>query len=521
MQTINCPIRQFSLTSPKSVAVHFLTSGVKKYAISYAELDRLVSHQVTVLKNKGIKRGDIIAFCDNKTDHQNSKHCYKKLKNNAYYKDEKLTSRLAHIVLLFSCLRLGAIFSPISERSTTNEKLQQLRNSPIDYLIQTDNHNILSEDKQITEFLPYNRTEFIIDQIECETTNRECSHRNIPINPFGAATLIFTSGSSGTPKAALHSFANHYYSALGSAKVIPVEPKNCWLASLPFYHIGGLALVFRCFLVGASIALSNKKLAQTLVTLPITHLSLVPTQLYRLIADNINWQSLDLRYLLLGGAAINNKVLTELNNKNILTFCSYGLTEMSSQVATYRLTKPTDNYFSKPLEHRQWKVINNEIALKGDTLFLGYLQAGKITRPLKNGWFYSKDLAQVSHLGLSIIGRKDNMFVCGGENYQPEIIEKQISKHPLVEQLLIVDIPSKQWGAIPIAIIKLTSSNKVTQQTDITRIKEETLPAINKIKHPKKWLVWPDNAPKTMKPKRRWFKAYALSRVKYAEETSR
>ncbi len=69
------------------------------------------------------------------------------------------------------------------------------------------------------------------------------------------ATIIFTSGSTGAPKAALHTFGNHYHSALGSNANIALRPGDRWLHSLPLYHVGGLSILFRCLLAGATVAL--------------------------------------------------------------------------------------------------------------------------------------------------------------------------------------------------------------------------------------------------------------------------
>lgn len=68
---------------------------------------------------------------------------------------------------------------------------------------------------------------------------------------------IFTSGSSGTPKAMLHCVANHLASARGSASLIPVDQNSGWLLSLPLFHIGGYAIPFRVFLAGGRVILDE------------------------------------------------------------------------------------------------------------------------------------------------------------------------------------------------------------------------------------------------------------------------
>ena len=75
------------------------------------------------------------------------------------------------------------------------------------------------------------------------------------INPKDWATIIFTSGSTGSPKAVVHSLANHFYNALGANEQMPLNPGDRWLLSLPMYHVSGLAILFRTLLSGAAMVI--------------------------------------------------------------------------------------------------------------------------------------------------------------------------------------------------------------------------------------------------------------------------
>ena len=96
------------------------------------------------------------------------------------------------------------------------------------------------------------------------------------------ATLTLTSGSTGMPKAAAHSFQAHLSSAAGVLSMMPFEQGDSWLLSLPLFHVSGQGIVWRWLLAGASLAVRNMHPLDDALR-GCTHASLVPTQLWRLL----------------------------------------------------------------------------------------------------------------------------------------------------------------------------------------------------------------------------------------------
>ena len=133
-----------------------------------------------------------------------------------------------------------------------------------------------------------------------------------------------------------HRLRNHFANAQGS--IVPITTDDGWLLSLPLFHVGGLAiLLFRCFLAGACVVLPDPTLPLTalLQQAPITHLSLVPTQLYRLLQQpDFHFSATQVRHLLLGGAPIPDSLITQCRAQQLTPWVSYGLSEMASQVCT-------------------------------------------------------------------------------------------------------------------------------------------------------------------------------------------
>jgi len=194
--------------------------------------------------------------------------------------------------------------------------------------------------------------------------------------------------------------------------------------------VGGLGVLFRSYLAKSYVLLSsNWELA--------THLSLVPTQLYRLLKAPTDMPHL--KTILLGGAP-----LPDLETPwNVLP--TYGMTEMSSQIITDHRVHP---YAEVKIGDDQ------EIWVRGPVLFQGYYEKGDITRPLKDGWFQTKDLGRWENDRFRIIGRKDNLFISGGENIQPEEIEEVIRRVCGLHEVVVVPMPDEEFGARPAVFLK-------------------------------------------------------------------
>ena len=223
-----------------------------------------------------------------------------------------------------------------------------------------------------------------------------------------------------------------------------MAPPHRYLLSLPLYHVGGLAILFRSFLSGSCVVFSKKPTLEAILTHKITHLSLVPTQLYRLLQEDaalLTEAAAHLKCVLLGGAPLSPALYQEALEKGFPVYRSYGMTEMSSTVTVE----------SELLSYREMKTgPDNEIFVQGRTLFQGYLlDDGELSLPLdKEGWFATKDIAG------DLISRKDRLFISGGENIQPEEIEHALLSLPGIVRAKVVPKPDKEFGQRPFAYIQ-------------------------------------------------------------------
>ncbi|MDP6318911.1 MAG: AMP-binding protein, partial [SAR324 cluster bacterium] len=345
------------------------------------------------------------------------------------------------------------------------------------------------------------------------------------IDPDAWGSIVFTSGSTGSAKAVVHSLANHFYSALGANQLMPLNPGDRWLISLPLYHVGGLAIFFRTLLSGATMVVPSEKLtlSETLTNKKISHLSLVPTQLQRLLQSSDGIDSLlQLKLILLGGSPIPEILLDQSEELGLNINTTYGSTEMASQVATGK----KDNH--RILPFREVRISSEkdacpEIEVRGKTRFLGYLYESGLSQPFdKNGWFktgdigaldvnpkkiknfqpenykggYRKTLNDQSDIvqSLTVLGRKDNMFISGGENIHPEEIEQVMYKSGMIKEAVVVPVKDVKFGARPVAFLKYKES---ASEAELVKLLEKQL--VN-FKVPELFLPWPETSGTGLKP---------------------
>jgi O-succinylbenzoic acid--CoA ligase len=291
--------------------------------------------------------------------------------------------------------------------------------------------------------------------------------------PEAPAAVMFTSGTSGTPKAALLTVGAFYASAQASAARIGVHPDDNWLCVLPLYHVGGLSIVYRSTLYGTSFTLLPRfdvsEVAALLARGAVTLASLVPTMLYRLL-DALPAAPPRLRLVLLGGAAASAELLERAHALGWPVATTYGLTEAASQVATAlpELARRKPGTVGPPLDGTQVRVVDadgrplppdveGEILVRGPTLMQGYLDDPQATaQALRGGWLHTGDIGCLDADGhLFVRMRRSDLIVSGGENVYPAEVEAALRAHPSVAEAVVVGLPDAEWGQVVGAVVTL------------------------------------------------------------------
>lgn len=406
----------------------------------------------------------------------------------------------ATVVLFLGMLRVGIVFAPASHRLPASQLA--------DMVVQADIGFVISDDALLPSLSSLGISVLSLQTLWSETQGSVCRRTGaIWVPAQQPVTIVWTSGSTRQPKAAVHVYSNHYFSAMGSQDNIPLGSNDRWLLSLPLFHVAGIATVVRTMLAGATLVIPDDEgLSTSLLSFHPTHISMVPTQLFRLLEQGGEiLQALQTaKVVLLGGSAVSTELWQTAIAHRLPVCVSYGSTEMSSQIATTRPGTvpdiwPTAGYV---LPFREVRIAQDgEIWVRGVTLFLGYLQGSVWQRPFdEQGWFATGDLGQWCEDGsLRILGRKDAMFISGGENIQPEEIEWILEQHPAILRAVVVGVPDAQYGTRPHAFLQLKSGEKLEPQA----IRTFLIPRIAKFKIPDQFHPWPEHLEQGMKISRK------------------
>lgn len=458
---VPCPLRAAALSAPDATAI-----SSPRGVITFNELDGMVS--AAAFRLRELEPGSRVAL---------------------YLPKEE-----RYVALMLAVIRAGHVACPVSDRIPPGGATQLLEKAACAAVISDDDE------------LPRSAGLYQLKPGPLLEPGKREEPADIPAGR--PATIVFTSGSTGTPKAALHTFGNHYHNALGSNANIVLRPGDRWLHSLPLYHVGGISILFRCLLAGATISLPEQgtPIGESISGLGATHVSLVSTQLLRLLREDTELAGL--KAVLMGGGPVSASLVEEALSCGLPVHTSYGLTEMASQVTTTPPGAPPEALRTAGLvlPGREVSVsAEGEILVRGDTLFAGYVEDEDLDLPVDAaGWFHTGDTGEMDEEGyLRVTGRRDNLFVSGGENIQPEEIEEALSSLPGVDEAVVVPVDDAEFGQRPVAFVRTEGGSTV----DLAPGLEKVLP---RFKIPVSFHPWPEESG-GMKVNRARFREHARS----------
>ncbi len=259
----------------------------------------------------------------------------------------------------------------------------------------------------------------------------------------GTAVVIGTSGSTGVPKGVELSAAALRYSARASLDRVGARPGERWLCCLPATHVAGLQVLVRSLVSETEPALAEQAGAATLAASGCAHVSLVPTQLQRLLGDEAARPVLaGFSSVLLGGAAAPAGLLAAARAAGVPVVTTYGMTETCGGCV----------YDGVPLDGVRVRIGDDErIWIGGPVLFSGY--RGGSGAP-QESWFRTGDLGRLDDSGrLTVRGRADDVINTGGHKVVPGEVTAALESCPGVRDVAVVGQPDAEWGERVVAVV--------------------------------------------------------------------
>ena len=271
--------------------------------------------------------------------------------------------------------------------------------------------------------------------------------------------VLFTSGTTGAPRAVELSRSAFRAAAAAAAARLGWEPDDRWLCCLPLAHVGGLSIIIRCLLGRRAVVLAGgfdaARVAGGLERDAVTLASFVPTMLQRLFDADPYWRPpASLRAALLGGAPAGAGLWDEIERRGFPARATYGMTETCAQVATARAEAPRRLI---PLDGVQLRITRERIEVAGPTLCtrIGVEAAaaddGSWTR---DGFLRTGDLGRRSDGALEVTGRADGTIITGGQNVVPAAVEAVLATHPAIRRAAVFGVPDQEWGELVGAVLE-------------------------------------------------------------------
>ena len=397
------------------------------------------------------------------------------------------------ITTVFALWEIGAVPVPVNVRLNHNEIRNIIEFCDAKFLI-TDkmfDGKLLSPDVKILK-TPIGLSD-----------DKQSDKKKSRYNLTDTAVIIFTSGSTGFPKGVMLSFNNLIQSNEIGNQVLNQNSEDRWLASLPFYHIGGFSIIMRAFLSNSSISippsLKTEDLISSINNQKPTLTSFVSTQLQRLLNENCN-PNPELKKVLLGGGFSNEDLCRNALNKDWNIIKVYGSSEVSSFVSAVdlKIHKDKINSSGRALTSNEIKIVNDagnilssnkrgEIIVKSETVMKGYLKnKTESNKKLRNGYYHTGDTGFLDDDGyLYVEARRTDLIVSGGENINPAEVENIIMSFGLISDVYVFPMNDKEWGQIAVAAIVVKKNYNLTIDNLIKFLKSK----LAGFKIPKKFYI--------------------------------
>lgn len=275
----------------------------------------------------------------------------------------------------------------------------------------------------------------------------------------GDLLLVYTSGTTGRPKGALHTVAGMQANALAAIQAQRLSAASRVLAVLPLFHVGGLCIQTLPALIAGGQVLLHPRFEPALwfdavqSWKPTTTL-LVPAVM-RALVEHPRWADADLsslQFVNSGSQIVPQALIAAFQQRGIPVAQVYGATE----TGPVSVVAEAGQVAGRPALGVQLRLADDgEVLLKGANLMRRYHREPE-TGFDAQGWFHSGDLARRHDGGrIEIVGRSKELIISGGENIHPAEIENLAALQPEVADCAVVGLPDARWGEVPVLAVVL------------------------------------------------------------------
>ncbi|MCK5124779.1 MAG: acyl--CoA ligase [candidate division Zixibacteria bacterium] len=397
----------------------------KSKTLTFSELNSIVKKAVANLSSIGFRKGEILAVLD-----RNS---------------------IDYVTAFWTAHRMGLVLMPLNINTSASDWGEQIAAAKCRVLLYA---------KDYSQYFNTAQNSLPLKMLSGRPLH-DSSTNYIP-SANDDAVIMFSSGSTGKPNSIVLSRDNLYHSATGANKAILVTPDNTWLAVLPFYHIGGLSILYRAALSGSAVYVfpefSTIEIISCIEQQDSVLLSVVPTMLKELMKLDKDNSLASCKAIILGGAGFDDGLKNSIIEKRLPVLTTYGMTETSSMVTLLPLTDAGNRLDTSGtvLSEREVKISDDKhILVRGKTVFSRKVDGQKMNK--SDDWFDTGDIGRISEDGyLTVTGRAGRMIVSGGENIDLTRIENELLAISGVDGAIVMSRSDKKWGARPVAFVKAT-----------------------------------------------------------------
>jgi fatty-acyl-CoA synthase len=442
-----------------------LVDGEQGRSLTYRELERSVGELTASLYHLGLRRGDRVAFL---------------MENSPQF-----------VETLFAVANLGAIAVPMNFRLDASEIAFLLADSGATAIVVSDRFRDLAGaalehgGHGVRHVIAEGGGESLggVPTVTLRDLRGGAGRSPDPMTrPEDLCVIMYTSGTTGRPKGAMLTHANMYWNAVNLATVgSGLSGSTVTIAVAPMFHIGALGLsVLPILYAGGTVitmrAFDPVRTMRLIAEHRVTTQFMVPAMWSALsqVTDFDSHDVCSMEYVLCGGAPCPLPVIEFYQRRGWQFLEGFGMTEASPNTLLLDADFVVSHAGSvgRPFMHVDVRIVDDEdhdvaagavgeLVLRGPNIFAGYWGLPAETADaMRGGWFHTGDLGRADDEGfITLVDRKKDMIISGGENVYPIEVEQVLYRHPAVDDVAVIGVPDDQWGETVVAVIVTSEAN--------------------------------------------------------------